>query len=278
MYYTIVSMLQTKEIGALLSSAKVVHSALAADRVVWMRAIECTVSSSKAAIKALHEQIELLHNEDKRFGHLKKAEGDPSSASASASASASTVATTRQLVEEWICQKKRLGATLAKTMQQCKAFITTGDPRFEAKPSPAKEESGGGLFSTLGGFFGMGGTKKPEAVKEEDPAVVLAELVISEKDSTPDTIYQALMNAAKKATRQKESFNEWVKALQMLFGTLFKVTLVFFSEAVDVERLKDFLTARLDKLKTENTAIKQANKELQGQLSEHESVACCPTV
>jgi hypothetical protein len=254
-------MMQVRDIAALLGSANAIRNTLVADKVVWKRILDCTMLSSKAAIKNLRDQIVLMQNEDIRFAHLKKGESE-------------TNLVTRQLIEDWICQRRRLGLSLSKAIQQCKGFIATGDPRQEAKPvpPPAKEESGGGLFSTIGGLFGMGAAKVPVPVKEEDPVVVLYEIAASERDTTPETIYQALMNAAKKATKQKESFNEWLKALQMMFGTLFIASLGFFREAQEVEKLKDFLTQRLEKLKNENITLKQSNKEMQTQLTEHESV------
>ena len=261
-------MLEPKDIASLLCTSKKINESLAANRMLWLHSIKQLSTKAKDSVSMLNEKLELLKNDDKRYAFLKGPEG-------------ATDEDIKKLIDEYICQRKRLGDSIVKIVQDCKAFIYTGEIQFDAKKvaiaTPVKPaEAGSGFFGTIGGMLGlgavMGTSAKAEPLKEEDVGAILATIVTGEKNMSPEGINSTLTNTAKKlASLNQDKMSRWVVTLQKCFATLYKATLYFYCEARDVEKLKDFLTDRFEQLKNKLKDTKEENKKLQEHVKDHSS-------
>jgi len=250
--------MNTTEISNLMAVSKGINHDVSKSKNMWLHVISQIIAKAKFAVSERKEIINTLMNDDKRFAFLKTADGKAEDMT--------------QLIDEYICKRKRLGDSVAKIALDCRSFIYTGEIQADTKKQlaqmakPADASATGGLFGTIGGMFGFGGAvpvKEETKSKEDDAVTILVNIVNSEKNMSAEALNTTLTTSMKKlASANKEKASNWVMTLQKCFTQLFKSILYFYCEAHEVEKLKDFLTERFETVKTKMRETKEENKKL----------------
>ncbi len=257
-------MLEPAEISVLMRTSRWTLEAVLRERGTWSVLLGSTVRRAKAKIAELEQTVKEVKDDDKRFAFLKKIKvaADPEFNS---------------LIDEYICKRKAIGLALTKPVTECRAFIYTGDTQKKVASAERKQESSGsGFFSGwgIGSVFGMGdvqipGTKEEKKTPTADSEEAdLGTIAAAEIGTAPETISGLLSKmAARIRTFQPERASMWLNQLQLCLGTLFRATLQFYTEAKNVEKLKNFLIDRLDilkeKLKESKAQVEQLSKQLE---------------
>eukprot|EP01022_Parablepharisma_sp_SALTPOND_P016521 TRINITY_DN2443_c0_g1_i1.p1 TRINITY_DN2443_c0_g1~~TRINITY_DN2443_c0_g1_i1.p1 ORF type:complete len:768 (-),score=102.31 TRINITY_DN2443_c0_g1_i1:1348-3651(-) len=254
----IASMLQPEEVGALIHSSKAMYSSLSKNPSVLLHLLNQTTFNARTQMTSLQKIIEKLKDDDKRFAFLKKLKVavDPEF---------------NKLIDEYICKKKPIGSFLAKSILDSRNFIYTGDIQKKAMVEK-KSDSSGGFFSGWGlstvwnlalDVTNIPGTvsSKSASAQPEDDSLVIESIVNTEKHMSPETICGMLNKMATKiGSSQPGRMSQWINQLQLCFSMLFRGCMQFYSEAKDLEKLKNFLVDRLEGVKEKLKLIRKENE------------------
>ena len=258
-------MLEPREVSTLMQTSKWMQQTLMNHQGVWIHLLNTITQRTKSRTMDLEKTIDKVKKDDKRFAFLRKI-------------NTTTDPEFNKLIDEYICKRKAIGSILLKPITDARNFIYSGD--IQKKGSPEKKpESAAGFFGgwNLGNMLGLApdstripGTvaavKPPLPVQKQEEDLSLFGIANSDKHISPETICGMLNKIATRiGTAQPDKISLWLNQLQLCFGMLFRSSLQFYLEAVDVEKLKNFLVTRLEDLKTKLKLSRKQGEELKKQ-------------
>ncbi len=270
---TILGMLDAKEICVVMVTAKWTRDSVLGVKNTWIQLLVATTRRAKAKTAALELALQKVRDDDKRFAFLRKIKvaSDPEF---------------NRLIDDYICKHRTIGSSLSKPVTECRSFIYSGDIQRRTAPVDKKPEAGG-FFSGWGlsNVFGMGGevevpgtVKKPAGEEKADAndsdGADLGTIANTDKHVSAETICGMLSKMAGRIkASQPEKLNTWLNQLQLCFGALFRSTLQFYTEARDVEKLKDLLVDRLETVKQKMKDLNSKNADLLKEIENHNQVS-----
>ena len=250
-------MLDLSDITALSCTSKKANEIISSNKTTWLHIISQVKSENRKITNELKEKIELLENKDKRFAFLKNP---------------NTTKEMNQLIEDYVCKNKFLGSSIAKIVKDTKSFIYTGEMNNESPVKEKPKETSGGFFSALSNVFGYNTTPEQKETEDESDKI-FTEIIASEKSISAEAINGLLTTTSKRlAFTNQEKVNKWVMTMQKCLSQLYKGVLMFYGEAKDVEKVKDFLTKRYEQVRSKLKEVKETNEKLINQCKENREV------
>jgi len=244
---------------------------LLSEKHFWIANMANLICQFKKTKTSIMQEIKRISSEDIRFGHLRTKDPEID-----------------KLIESYIIKKKRGGDYNKRGMKLARDFIDYYQIH--------QEEESKGMLDMLGGLFSIGKQKTPDEnapnrsidtklnISKTEPTTLNTSTdaqpldankkvssktyisnIVSETTLSESAIVDLLKASYSKYSKDPKNEykpSKWREGIFTAFGQLYIALINSYNEIKDIEKLKDFLTKRVDNLKTKERAAMQEKEEL----------------